>query len=82
MVGHDVAFFDPAFLLFGQTPKKGAKLSAPDAKERLAPMLGDEDNVVFALPLGVAQVLVFFHGFLVVVRFARLTTPPHGRTAR
>ncbi len=57
----------------------GPSFPPHDAKERSSPVLGDKHNVVFALLFGVTQTAASFHGFLWVVRFGRLTSPPHGR---
>ena len=79
MAGQNVALLDATLFLLGQRSKHGAESLAHDAKERSSPVLGDKHDVVFALPFAVTQTAVVFHGFLWVVRFGRLTAPPHGR---
>ena len=62
MVGQNMPLFDVAFLLLGQTPEHRAKLPAHHSKERSPSVFRNEDNVVFALPFGVTQTAIIFHG--------------------
>jgi hypothetical protein len=48
-----MTLLDPAFLLRSQLVKDFPKVLSYMPKRRLPPALGNEDDVVFALPLGV-----------------------------
>jgi hypothetical protein len=54
MVWHKMTLFDPAFLLQRQTPKYVAEMLPQLCVQRFSPTLGNEYDVVFALPLGMA----------------------------
>ncbi len=82
VIGHQMPLLDPAAFLFGQSVKHPAKLPTHHAKQRSAPILRDEYDVLFALPFSVTQTLVVLHGSCLVVRFGRLTTQLPWRTAR
>ena len=57
----------------------GQDVALFDAKERFAPVLGDENNVVFAVPFGMRKTLVVLHGFFrVVVALDGSQPTPHG----
>jgi hypothetical protein len=48
-----MALLDPTFLLRSQLVKDLPKVLSYMPKQRLPPALGNEDDVVFAAPLGV-----------------------------
>jgi len=51
VIGHQMTFKDLAFFLLSQFVKDRAKLLANFPIERLAAIFGDENNVIFAIPL-------------------------------
>jgi len=53
-----MTFKDLAFFLLSQFVKDQAKLLANFPIERLAAIFGDENNMIFAIPLRVGQALV------------------------
>jgi hypothetical protein len=53
MVGHQMTLLDPALLLFSQLSEYVPKVLPQLNVQRLSSALGDENNVVFALPLAV-----------------------------
>jgi hypothetical protein len=53
VVRQEVPRLDPAFLLRGQSLEHFPEVPAKLAVQHLPPALGDEDHMVFALPLGV-----------------------------
>jgi len=54
LVRHKMTLFDPAFLLQRQPPKYLAEMLPQLRIQRFSPTLGNEYDVVFALPLGMA----------------------------
>src|SRR5947207_13209438 len=54
--------FDPTLLLLGQSPKDPSQFSSDHTKEGSSSILRNEDDVVFALPAGMTQTLIIFHG--------------------
>jgi hypothetical protein len=54
VIGHQMAFFDLGFLLHRQLVKHFAKMAMQFQIKRSAATLCDEDNVIFAVPGGVA----------------------------
>jgi hypothetical protein len=50
VIGQQMTFFDPAFLLLCQSPEHFSKVFSQSAVQRLASTLGDEHYMVFALP--------------------------------
>ena len=48
MIGHQMAFLDPAVLLFGQSPKHLSKMLAYMSEQRLLSALGNKNDVIFA----------------------------------
>ena len=49
-----MTFLNPALLLLGEAPEYLAKVLPKATVERLAAALGNENHMVFALPLAVA----------------------------
>lgn len=62
VVGHDMAFLNFALFLFRQSMEQLAQLTTNHSEERFPSIFRDEYDMVFALPLRVAQTLVIFHG--------------------
>src|SRR5258705_7433611 len=58
VIQHKMAFFDSAFLLQRQLAEDIAKMRSQLPVQGLSPALGNEHNVIFALPLAVAVILV------------------------
>jgi hypothetical protein len=54
MVGQKMPFFNAALLLLGQFSEHLAQMLAKAPVQHLAPAFGDKNNVILALPLGVA----------------------------
>ena len=54
MIRHEMAFFNPAFLLQGQFAEDLSEMPSQFPVQRLPAALGNEHNMIFALPLGVA----------------------------
>jgi hypothetical protein len=54
MVRHQMTLFDPALLLLGEAPEYLAKVLTQASVKCLAAAFGNENHVVFALPLAVA----------------------------
>jgi hypothetical protein len=54
MVGHQMPFLDPAFLLRGKRPEDFSQVPAQLPVQRLAAAFWDENDVIFALPFRVA----------------------------
>ena len=55
VIWHQMTFNDLAFFLPGQFVKDRAKLPAYFPIKRLAAIFGDENNMIFAIPLRVGQ---------------------------
>ena len=53
MIGHQVAFLDAAFPLFGQLSKYRTKMSLQFAIQHFPAVFWNENDVIFAVPLGV-----------------------------
>ena len=53
VVGHQVPLFDAAFSLLGQLLEYRAEMSLQLAIQRLPAVFGYENDVIFAVPLGV-----------------------------
>jgi hypothetical protein len=53
MIGHHVAFQDPAFFLLRQPPKNASQILPHRTKKRFLATLRNEDNVKFAVPFRV-----------------------------
>src|SRR5271170_906935 len=53
MIGHQMAFLDPAFPLFGQLSKYRTEMSLQFAIQHLPAVFWNENDVIFAVPLGV-----------------------------
>jgi hypothetical protein len=53
VIGHQMTFLNPAFLLLGQLAKHLPQMPPQLPIQHLASVLGNEDDVVFALPLRV-----------------------------
>ena len=81
VIGQDVHLFDPTLLLLGQVLEHGIKLPAHHAKEHSSSVLGYKDDVGFALPFGVTQTAVFFHGCCGWCALVGSQLTPHGRAA-
>src|SRR6478672_472866 len=54
VIRHQVPFFDSTLLLFSELSKHLTKMFPQLLIQRLPPTLGNENDVVFALPSGVA----------------------------
>ena len=54
MIWHKMTFFDPAFLLQRQPPEYLAEMLPQLRIQRFSPTLGNEYDMVFALPLRMA----------------------------
>ena len=54
VVRHQVPLFDPAFLLLRQLAKHLSEVLSQLSVQRLPAALGNENNMIFALPLAVA----------------------------
>src|SRR5258705_8497774 len=54
VIQHEMAFFDSAFLLQRQLAEDIAEMRSQLPVQGLSPALGNEHNVIFALPLAVA----------------------------
>jgi hypothetical protein len=53
MIGHQMAFLDAAFPLFGQLSKYQTEMSLQFAIQHLPAVFWNENDVIFAFPLGV-----------------------------
>jgi hypothetical protein len=53
MIGHQVPLLDPAFLLRGQILEHFTQMLPQLPVQLLAPVLGDKDHMVLAIPLRV-----------------------------
>jgi hypothetical protein len=54
MIGEKMTFFNPAFLLLGQSSKHLAQMLAQIAVKHIHPAFRNKNNVVLALPFRVA----------------------------
>jgi len=54
MIRHEMAFFDAAFLLQCQLAEHLSEMPSQFPIQRLPAALGNEHNMIFALPLAVA----------------------------
>ena len=76
VIRHQMTFNDLAFFLPGQFVQDRAKLLANFPIERLAAIFGDENDVIFAIPLRVGQALLSTVHFVRVFGNCR-ETPQH-----
>jgi hypothetical protein len=75
VIWHQMTFNDLAFFLPGQLVKDWAKLPAYFPIKRLAAIFGDENNMIFAIPLRVGQALVSTVHFVLLL--VCLIKPPN-----
>ena len=54
VVRHQMTFLNPALLLLGEAPEYLAQVLPKTAVQRFATAFGNENHMVFALPLAVA----------------------------
>src|SRR6266567_3548621 len=74
MVGQKMPFLDATLLLLGQPAEHLAQMLAQTPVQHLAPAFRDKNNVVLALPLGVAYALILVHPGLSLKCAWRLTS--------
>src|SRR6202790_220925 len=61
VIRHQMAFFNLAFLLQRQLAEDLAEMPSQFPVKRLSAALGNEHNMIFALPLAVAEALILVH---------------------
>src|SRR5260370_14696866 len=61
VIQHEMAFFNSAFLLQRQLAEDIAEMRSQLPVQGLSPALGNEHNVIFALPLAVAYAFILVH---------------------
>ena len=62
VVGHEMPLLDAALLLLRKLSEHGTKVASQGPVERLPAALGDENHVVLAFPLRVAEALIVVQG--------------------